>query len=93
MFGSIYSKLRVQITPTRAVQFHEGRYWTDDPQVAEALRRALRVAVAGVHHGGRRQAKDTLGYEHAPGTCGWEIVTAADLERLQAATAVVERRV
>lgn len=75
MFGSIYSKLRIQITPTKAVQFYEGRYWTRGKEVADAVRAALDIGFTHPMSGS------------PPEPYGWELTTADDLARLQAAAA------
>lgn len=75
MFGSIYDSLRVQITPERAVQFYMGRYWTDEPEVAGAVRMALKLMPAGYHHSN---------------LLGLEIKAAEDLVALQKARKRIE---
>lgn len=107
IFGSIYSMLRIQISPKQAIQFLNGRYWTEDQKVAEAVTLALSKSVAGVHHGGGLRGPGSIGYpdgstidggssgkvkgfeSNRPGTCGWEIKTKEDLERLQLAAEFV----
>lgn len=79
MFGSVYDKLRIQLTPERAVQFVHGRFWTTDEMEAVAVRLALSLPTG--HH---------IGYHGTPGIAyGREIRNRYDVAALDYNRSVV----